>query len=128
MYHWDLPQPIQDLGGWTNEDTAKYFKDFAAICFKLFGDRVKRWITINEPYSICEDTYGNGNGAPNIKSSGIGDYKCGKTILLAHAGAYQLYQKYFKPSQEGILLLISFAMLMRFDNLKFLDIDKNKSS
>lgn len=101
MYHWDLPQPIQDLGGWTNEDTAKYYQDFADVCFSLFGDRVKRWITINEPYSICEITYGYGIGAPHLKSPGIGDYKCGKTILLAHARAYYTYENNYKAIQEG---------------------------
>lgn len=101
LYHWDLPQTIQDLGGWTNENTALYFQDFAAVCFKLFGDKVKRWITINEPYSICESTYGDGSGAPHLKSSGIGDYQCGKTILLAHAMAYHVYDNYFRSSQKG---------------------------
>lgn len=101
LYHWDLPQPLQDLGGWTNEETIKYYKDYIAICFKLFGDRVKRWISINEPYSICESTYGDGVGAPHIKSPGFGDYICGKNILLAHMEAYHIYDKYFRKSQKG---------------------------
>lgn len=101
LYHWDLPQPLQDLGGWTNAITAKYFEDFAFVCFSLFGDRVKTWITLNEPLSFCEDTYGNGKGAPGILSSGVGDYLCGRTALLAHARAYQLYDKMFKKAQEG---------------------------
>lgn len=101
LYHWDLPQPIQDLGGWTNPQIALYLEDFARVAFVHFGDRVKKWITINEPASICEDTYGNGDGAPDVKSPGIGDYLCGKTILLAHARIYRLYDKYFRSSQKG---------------------------
>lgn len=101
LYHWDLPQSLQDLGGWTNPDMAIYFEDFANVSFSLFGDRVKKWITVNEPYSICGDTYGRGNGAPHIKSPGIGDYLCGKSLLLAHARAYHLYDKIYKKSQNG---------------------------
>ncbi|CAG9772708.1 unnamed protein product [Ceutorhynchus assimilis] len=101
LYHWDLPQPLQDLGGWTNSLITDYFEDYARVAFTLFGDRVKLWITINEPASICIDTYENGNGAPGIKSPGLGSYLCGKNILLAHAKAYRLYQADFKNTQQG---------------------------
>ncbi|KAJ8970762.1 hypothetical protein NQ314_001032 [Rhamnusium bicolor] len=94
-------EPMVYIGGWTNPDTAKYFEDYAWIAFKLFGDRVKRWITINEPSSICEDTYGNGKGAPHLKSPGIGDYLCGRTLLLAHARGFHTYDKYFRKTQNG---------------------------
>ncbi|XP_018571866.1 myrosinase 1-like isoform X2 [Anoplophora glabripennis] len=101
LYHWDLPQKLQDLGGWANPDLAQYFEDYAKIAFKLFGDRVKRWITINEPASICEDTYGNGKGAPHVFSPGIGDYLCGRTLLLAHARAYHMYDELYRKSHGG---------------------------
>ncbi|CAH0558859.1 unnamed protein product [Brassicogethes aeneus] len=101
IFHWDLPQPIQDLGGWTNPQISVYFEDYARVVFENFGDRVKKWITINEPSSICEDTYGKGNNAPNILSPGIGDYLCGKTILLCHARTYHLYKNEFGRQQRG---------------------------
>lgn len=101
LYHWDLPQPLQDLGGWTNVVIARYFEDFAYVCFTLFGDRVKTWITVNEPPSFCEDTYGSGNGAPGILSPGVGDYLCGRTVLLAHARVYHLYDQVFRKVQKG---------------------------
>lgn len=101
LYHWDLPQPIQDLGGWTNPITSEYFAQYARIVFGLFGDRVKTWITINEPASICVDTYEYNNGAPGIQAPGIGAYLCGKNVLLAHAKAYRLYRKEFLSSQNG---------------------------
>lgn len=107
LYHWDLPQNLQDLGGWANSDITQYFEDYSRVAFKLFGDRVKMWITINEPASICEDTYGNGNGAPHVYSPGIGDYLCGRTILLAHARAYHLYDRFFRKSQGGIFCNIN---------------------
>nr|CAH7744350.1 unnamed protein product [Callosobruchus chinensis] len=96
LYHWDLPQRLQDLGGWTNPDMAIYFKEYAKVAFELFGDRVKRWITMNEPYSFCEGTYSNGIAAPHILSPGIADYLCGRTVLLAHAQAYHAYEEQFK--------------------------------
>lgn len=103
IFHWDLPQPIQDLGGWTTPQTAVYFEDYARVVFDLFGDRVKKWITINEPSSICVSIY-EGNSAPIIFSSGIGTYLCGKTLLLAHASAYRLYDKFYRPKQGGVLI------------------------
>lgn len=63
--------------------------------------KVKTWITINEPASICVDTYEYNNGAPGIQAPGIGSYLCGKNVLLAHAKAYRLYRKEFLSSQNG---------------------------
>ncbi|VEN59589.1 unnamed protein product, partial [Callosobruchus maculatus] len=101
LYHWDLPQRLQDLGGWTNPDMAIYFKEYAEVAFELFGDRVKRWITMNEPYSFCEGTYSSGIAAPHILSPGIGDYLCGRTVLLAHAHTYHAYEEKFKKLYGG---------------------------
>lgn len=53
MYHWDLPQYLQNLGGFTNELITKYFKSYADVLFNRFGDRVKHWITFNEPPVFC---------------------------------------------------------------------------
>ncbi|CAH0558860.1 unnamed protein product [Brassicogethes aeneus] len=100
IFHWDLPQPLQDLGGWTNPQIALYFEDFARVVFEHFGDRVKKWITINEPSSICYGTYGRGLYLP-FEYPGIGDYLCGKTLLLAHARAYHLYDNEFREKQHG---------------------------
>jgi beta-glucosidase/6-phospho-beta-glucosidase/beta-galactosidase len=101
MYHWDLPQFIQDLGGFTNPLLVDYFRHFADVLFSHFGDRVKRWITFNEPFNFCVDGYGTGTHAPAIKQPGVADYLCGHNMLLSHAAAYQLYrQKYFE-GQKG---------------------------
>ncbi|CAO3439484.1 GH1 family beta-glucosidase [Azospirillum endophyticum] len=48
LYHWDLPQSLQDLGGWATRDCAGWYADYAALCARRYGDRVKRWITFNE--------------------------------------------------------------------------------
>ncbi|CRL03447.1 CLUMA_CG016473, isoform A [Clunio marinus] len=107
MFHWDLPQWLQDLGGLPNEIFIDYFVAYADVLFKNFGHKVKRWITVNEPYNYCIISYGFGIWAPAIKSPGVGDYLCGHHLLIAHAKAYRLYrEKYFKMfgGEVGITL------------------------
>lgn len=102
MYHWDLPQSLQDLGGWANPLMAEYFVDYARTVFDLFGDRVKTWITFNEPKQTCAQGYGTIYGAPGtVNQSGIADYLCGHTILKAHAKVYHMYNKTYRKKQKG---------------------------
>ena len=49
MYHWDLPQKLQDFGGWQNDTLAERFQEYANLCFDRFGSKVDTWITFNEP-------------------------------------------------------------------------------
>ncbi|KAL3278787.1 hypothetical protein HHI36_016311 [Cryptolaemus montrouzieri] len=100
LYHWDLPQNILEIGGWTSIRTAEYFADFARIAFRLFGDRVKKWITFNEPSSICKEPYESQTVIPLINLTGIGCYICGKTILIAHSKAYHIYNKEFRKNRK----------------------------
>jgi beta-glucosidase len=77
LYHWDLPQALEDTGGWLNRDTAKAFAEYASVVFARLGDRAKHWITINEPFSIAFGGYALGFSAPGLK-----DYH--SAIKVAH--------------------------------------------
>ncbi|KAK9687272.1 Glycosyl hydrolase family 1 [Popillia japonica] len=103
MYHWDLPLGLHQLGGWPNIALVDYFVDYADKLFSLFGDRVKTWITFNEPSQICEFGYSRGFLAPGYTQLGIGNYMCGRTLLIAHAKAYRLYEKKYKQHQKGLV-------------------------
>ncbi|XP_018573476.1 myrosinase 1-like [Anoplophora glabripennis] len=101
IYHWDLPQPLQDIGGWPSEFIVEAFAEYARLCFELFGDNVKYWLTFNEPYQICIGGYGLGYNAPGIKLTGLGDYMCAHHILQAHAKAWHIYDQEFRATQQG---------------------------
>ncbi|SMH31512.1 GH1 family beta-glucosidase [Azospirillum agricola] len=66
LYHWDLPQALHDLGGWSSRDSAGWFADYAALCARRYGDRVKRWATFNEFSVFTLFGYAFGWGAPSI--------------------------------------------------------------
>jgi len=67
LYHWDLPQELQDQGGWAVRSTAERFAEYAAIVGEALGDRVTRWITVNEPQVVADHGYRTGVHAPGIR-------------------------------------------------------------
>ena len=67
LYHWDLPQALQEKGGWANRDTAKRFEEYAYNIVEKLGDRVKKWMIFNEPWVFTIMGYMNGHHAPGIK-------------------------------------------------------------
>lgn len=102
LYHWDLPQILQEeMGGFMNESIADLFGDYARFCFETFGEDVQWWVTINEPKQVCQVGYGAGRYAPGIKSNGVGDYVCAKNLLLAHARAWHIYDEEFREKNQG---------------------------
>ena len=67
LYHWDLPQCLEDNGGWTNRDIIDWFKEYASVCSGHFGDRVKHWMVLNEPLAFIALGYLLGKHAPARK-------------------------------------------------------------
>ncbi|KAL2633834.1 hypothetical protein R1flu_005313 [Riccia fluitans] len=110
LYHWDLPQPLEgNFGGWVNPEIVKHFTYFADTCFATFGDRVKHWITFNEPTQFCVNGYGTGLHAPGrtsdrtLSSSGNSStepYLAAHNVLIAHATVADIYRSNYKH-QEG---------------------------
>ncbi|CAG9581964.1 unnamed protein product [Danaus chrysippus] len=107
MYHWDLPQALQDLGGWTNPIIADYFLDYARVLFDSFGELVTAWLTFNEPYSFCRGGYG-GLEAPGAAASGLEDYMCGHTVLRAHGMVYNMYKNEYRHKVGAVGITLDF--------------------
>ncbi|KAJ8715454.1 hypothetical protein PYW07_009936 [Mythimna separata] len=103
MYYWDLPGNLQKLGGWTNPAAVDWFTDYAKFLFERFGEKVKYWITINDPKNICVNGYGSDGQAPFVNISGVAEYMCARNVLLAHAEAYHLYDRDFRKLQKGFI-------------------------
>lgn len=100
MYHWDLPQRIQDIGGWVNPKIVKICRNYAKVLFDNYGDRVKLWSTFNKPVVVCKTGYG-GSFAPSLGMSGLADYQCSHNLLKAHAEGYHVYNDEYRPSRKG---------------------------
>ncbi|KAJ8710353.1 hypothetical protein PYW07_009719 [Mythimna separata] len=100
IHHYDTPQRFQDLGGWANPKIADWFAEYARVVYSLYGDRVKTWITINEPFLDCDWYYGQGVLNP-VWEDFVGPYICNKNLLLAHAKAYHVYDQEFRYKYNG---------------------------
>lgn len=98
---------MQELGGWTNPGLADYFGDYARLCYQLFGEYVKYWVTINEPQSFCYFGYAGEKSLwkfpPDYDLVEEGLYLCAYTNAKAHALAYHIYQDEFKAQQQGTM-------------------------
>lgn len=119
MSHWDMPQPLADEGGLMSPAIVDYFGDYADLLYAEFGDRVKEWITFNEPYIHCSLGYAQGEEPPMFNNLGTGDYHCAHYTLLSHARAYHIYRDKYYESQRGrvgITLNINFGIPQNPDN------------
>ena len=106
LYHWDLPLALQvEHDGWLNREMGDYFAGYARICFEQFGDRVKHWVTLNEPWCSAVLGYGLGEHAPGRIDSDE-PYVAGHNLLLAHAKAVDVYRKEF-AGQNGMIGLVN---------------------
>ncbi|XP_038218657.1 myrosinase 1-like [Zerene cesonia] len=101
LYHYDLPQALQDFGGWLNPLIADWFASYAKVAYSLYADRVKTWLTINEPSILCDYIYNTGKLPPMIYEPMLAPYLCNKNVLLAHAKAWRIYDEEYKPIYKG---------------------------
>lgn len=83
LYHWDLPQALEDEGGWANRDTAYAFADYARIMGEALGDRIDTWTTLNEPWCSAYLGYGSGAHAPG-RTDGAAALAAVHHLNLAH--------------------------------------------
>ncbi|PUA81319.1 GH1 family beta-glucosidase [Nocardioides currus] len=83
LYHWDLPQALEDAGGWTNRDTAHRFADYAFSVYDVLGDRVPTWTTLNEPWCSAFLGYSAGHHAPG-RQDGVAGLVAAHHLLLGH--------------------------------------------
>ncbi len=92
LYHWDLPQALQDKGGWGNRDIVDEFAEYAAYIFEVLGDRVKKWITHNEPWVVAFAGHYQGRHAPGLKDLPLA-VQVSHYLILSHAKAVQAYRR-----------------------------------
>ncbi|GCB71813.1 hypothetical protein scyTo_0008938 [Scyliorhinus torazame] len=95
---------LQDrYGGWQNNSLINFFNDYANLCFETFGDRVKHWITFNNPWSTAVEGYEVGEHAPGLRLKGVGAYRAAHNIIKAHAKAWHTYDKLWRNHQKGLV-------------------------
>jgi beta-glucosidase len=103
LYHWDLPQALQDDGGWEQRDTAERFAEYAALAYREL-DGVRSWITHNEPWVTAFEGYGYGTKAPGVR-----DWRralaVAHNVLLSHGLAAQAFREAAPPAGEIAIAL-----------------------
>ena len=91
LFHWDLPQALQDEGGWLNPDMPRWFADYARTVFEALDDRVPMWATLNEPWVVSDAGYMHGPHPPGIASPHEAA-RAAHGLLLSHGAAVQAYR------------------------------------
>jgi beta-glucosidase len=100
LFHWDLPQALQDQGGWENRDCARWFADYAGVVFGALGADVPTWLTINEPKTIVQVGYTYGSMAPG-KRDEVAAAVVTHHLALAHGLAVQAYRASGRSGRIG---------------------------
>ncbi|XP_021728899.1 beta-glucosidase 24-like isoform X2 [Chenopodium quinoa] len=114
LFHWDLPQSLQDeYGGFLSPHIVDDFRDYADFCYREFGNKVKHWITLNEPWTYSTGIYTTGifsskqcskSNPQNCKVNMATDpYEIAHYQLLAHGAAVQIYRQKYQASQKGVI-------------------------
>ncbi|KAI7731786.1 hypothetical protein M8C21_009181 [Ambrosia artemisiifolia] len=108
LFHWDTPNALEEeYKGFLSTKIVDDFVNYADICFWEFGDRVKNWVTVNEPYTFIYAGYVQGIIAPGRGGENqegdpqVEPYRVAYNLLNSHAAAYRLYEENYKPFQKG---------------------------
>jgi len=104
LHHWDLPQALQDEGGWPTRETAHHFADYAGVVADHLGDRIQYWITLNEPFALAVGGHFTGDDAPGLQDP-VAAFHAGYHLLLGHGLAVQALRSTLADSARiGITL------------------------
>ena len=106
LYHWDLPQVLQDEGGWAARPTVDAFVDYADIVAARLGDRVRHWTTHNEPWCIAALGHEHGEQAPGHRDPAE-SLRVAHHVLLSHGRAVPVLRRHSPRSEVGIVLILS---------------------
>jgi beta-glucosidase len=108
LYHWDMPQALDDEGGWLNRNSADWFAEYTDVITRCLGDRVKHWMTLNEPYCISYLSYHEGVHAPGHRD--LSYFEANQALhhaYMAHGKAIPIIHANSKDSKAGIVLSLS---------------------
>ncbi|MER6942822.1 GH1 family beta-glucosidase [Nonomuraea sp. NPDC000554] len=108
LYHWDLPQALEDRGGWTSRDTAYRFAEYAQIVHERLGDRVSHWTTLNEPWVAAYLGYGNGVHAPGRRDPAAA-MRAAHHLLLGHGLAARALRE---AGARSLMLVVNSAPVL----------------
>ncbi|AJF97602.1 beta glucosidase [Pandoravirus inopinatum] len=113
LYHWDLPQSLQDaVGGWLSPITATAFAEYARACFQHLGHLARRWTTLNEPYVVAHHGYGVAGSPPGIRGQ---EHVAAHNLLKAHGKAAVIFHEGFdkvwaeangRPDERGAIGIV----------------------
>jgi beta-glucosidase len=106
LFHWDLPQTLHERGGWSSRETAAAFAVYSEFMAAQLGDRVKNWMTINEPWVVASHGYKTGVHAPGIKNERTA-LQVAHGLLLAHGMSMQAIRAQRRDAKVGIALSLS---------------------
>ena len=109
LYHWDLPQSLQDTGGWAARDTTEAFVEYTTAVVRRLGDRVRHWVTHNEPWCIATLGHEEGHHAPGHRDPAEG-LQVAHHLLLSHGMATAAIRREVPRAEVGIVLIQCPAM------------------